>query len=137
MTDEAQKIIAALRTACGETCDGCPTDEWCHGNGTRSLEDDAADLIETLLLVIEQKDRELAGFDFLLTSAQSAAETYKRQLDAAAADIRAMLCEDSSVVLCEYCAHLKNEECVWMGEVCGSIVEWRGPCAENGGADNA
>lgn len=101
MTDKAQKIIAALRTACGETCDDCPADEWCHGNGTRSLEDDAADLIESISVELEQ---------------------VKRERDAAVADIN-MCCP------CDVCTRSCTSYKVNPYDECAEF-EWRGVSAD-------
>ena len=45
---------------------------------------EAAELIEELYSALESANEQLAGMEIMLTSAQSAAETYKRELDARA-----------------------------------------------------
>lgn len=126
MDAKAKKLVEALREDA----------EWAHANEWETPITLGDHLYEAANM-IEHLDEENAGLDMLLTSAQSAAETWQRRAEAAERDIRAMLCEDSSTVLCKYCAHLKNDDCVWMSEKCSSIVEWRGLCAENGGNDHA
>lgn len=75
----------------------------------------AADLIEELAGVNEQ----LAGMEIMLTSAESAAETYKRELDAAMADIN-MCCP------CEVCTRSCTYDKVNPYDECADF-EWRGP----------
>lgn len=50
MTEEAKLIVAALRTSCEEngSCPDCPVNYWCHAKNGVRIEDDAADLIESL-----------------------------------------------------------------------------------------
>lgn len=52
--------------------------------------DEAADLIESLAAELEQVKQERDGLSIMLTAAQSAAETYKRERDAALWDMPPM-----------------------------------------------
>lgn len=123
MSDEARKLVSALRVVCGnQACIECPANDWCHGNKLNGVDDDAADMIETLILVIEQKDRELAGMSFLLTSAQSAAETYKRERDRYWNWIKGMGCETCSGD-CGKCDGTSSW--TWSGEDCNVKLQCR------------
>ena len=83
MTDNAKKIVDALRAVCNEQdyCPDCAANEWCHGNATKPLDDDAADMIEALSAELEQVKQERDGLSIMLTSAESAFETVKRELE--------------------------------------------------------
>ena len=59
MTEKAKRIVAALRVVCDErSCEGCPCSDWCHKRKVNCLDDDAADLIESLSAQLEQVTRE-------------------------------------------------------------------------------
>lgn len=58
MTNEVERIVEALRVVCREyECDECPSYAWCHSN-EQCLDCDAADLIESLAVELEQVKRE-------------------------------------------------------------------------------
>ena len=80
----------------------------------------AGDLIEELAGVKEQ----LAGMETMLTSAQSAAETWKRRAEAAVDDIELGIC-------CETCKHDNDDDEKLFCRGCVRITsrgnwEWRG-----------
>ena len=59
MNEMAMRIVNALRVECGErTCTACPCDDWCSGREVNCLENDAADLIESLSAQLDQVTRE-------------------------------------------------------------------------------
>lgn len=119
MNDEVHKIIAALRVECGDqTCGECPSWEWCHGDRQGKLDNDIADLIEELSADLEAAKECENGLSIMLTSAQSAAETYKRERDAAVADIN-MCCP------CEVCTRSCTYDKVNPYDECADF-EWRG-----------
>jgi hypothetical protein len=129
MTDEAQKIIAALRAECGDqTCGECPSWEWCHGDRHDKLDDDIADLIEKLSADLEAAMEREKGLSIMLTSAQSAAETYKRERDAAIADM-----EEMQGCICQMCKqyyqpdpNVRKWSCRVLGEYWADICEHDG-----------
>lgn len=100
MTEEVKKRIAALRTACKDQadCDACPINEWCNYGGRERLNNEVADLIESLSAQLEQVTQERDGLSIMLTSATSAAEKYKRERDAAVEDLR-----EADRLDCEHC----------------------------------
>lgn len=136
MTYEAKKLVEALREDA----------EWAHANEWEipiTLGDhlrEAADMIEHL-------DEENAGLDILLTSAQSAAETWQRRAEAAERDLR-----EADRLDCVHCIHNKpidakceaydfncrtcKEPCACKSCEGNSNWKWRGLCAENGGCDH-
>lgn len=141
MTDEARKIVAALRVVCGKrTCDDCPCLEWCHRQKENCLDDDAADMIEKL-------SAELKEARAMVQDAKEHAELFmeeltqvKRERDAAIADMEKM-----QGCICQACKHhyqpdpnIRKWSCRVLGEywadicdhdggllMCGSF-EWRG-----------
>ena len=67
MTEMAMRIVNALRVECGErTCTACPCDDWCSGREVNCLENDAADLIESMSEQLEKvtRERDAAVSDF-------------------------------------------------------------------------
>lgn len=59
MTKEAKRMVAALRVVCDErSCEGCPCSDWCYKRKVNCLDDDAADLIESLSEQLDQVTRE-------------------------------------------------------------------------------
>ena len=100
MTDKVIALVEALRTACSDydDCDDCPSYKWCHDKSCPTLCEAAADLIESLAAELEQVKQECDGLSIMLTAAQSAAETYKRERDAAVEDISRE---------CHKCKHFK------------------------------
>lgn len=109
MTDEAQKIIAALRVVCDDrACTECPCFDWCNKNKTNCLDDDAADLIEELSVELEQ---------------------VKRERDAAVADM-----EEMQGCTCQMCKHYyQPDQSVrkWSCRVLGEY--WADICEHDGG----
>lgn len=84
----------------------------------------AADLIEELAGVKEQ----LAGMEIMLTSAQSAAETYKRKLDAAETykrELDAAMADINMCCPCEVCTRSCTYDKVNPYDECADF-EWRG-----------
>lgn len=64
-----------------------------------------ADKIESLVAELEHTKQERDGLSAMLTSAQSAAETHKRKLDAALADMKAIA---EKTGCCHCCTHQPN-----------------------------
>jgi len=97
MTEEAKKRVEALRMCPvpGFGCCDCPV--YIPGQ-TCQNELKAADLIESLFAQLDQVSQERDGLSIMLTSATSAAETYKRERDAAVDDISRE---------CHKCKHFK------------------------------
>ena len=59
MNEMAMRIVNALRVECGErACTACPCDDWCSGREVNCLDNDAADLIESLSAQLDQVTRE-------------------------------------------------------------------------------
>lgn len=124
MTEDVKRIIAGLRfCAHAFNCYDCPaTDDLCNMND--ELQDKAADLIEQLTAELEQ---------------------VKRERDAAVWDIK-------NSQPCFACRHFqRNEGSCKGGRQCmfemltadefgeeyeGLLWQWRGVCAENGGAED-
>ena len=130
MTDKAEwfsnvlKDAQALREVIVDDCIDFPrvVHSMCHK---------AADLIVQLATELEQVTQECDGLSIMLTAAQSASETYKRERDAAVEDLRGA---------CAFCAHVRD--CLVtgcsedMGEACkqcpcetcfhDSNWQWRG-----------
>jgi hypothetical protein len=69
------------------------------------MRNESADLIESLVAELEQVKQERDGLSVMLTSAQSAVETCKRELDAAIADMKAIA---EKTGCCHCCAHQPN-----------------------------
>lgn len=120
MSEETKRIVEALRhvghgLAQGDTnCSKCPMQEIpigeleCGSDCPTTLMLLAADLIEEQANVKEQ----LAGMEIMLTCAQSAAETYKRERDRYWEWIKGMECETCS----GDCAKCKDYDgWVWSG----------------------
>lgn len=62
MTEEAKRIVAALRVVCDErSCEGCPCSDWCYKRKVNCLDDDAANMIESLSAQLEQVEKERDG----------------------------------------------------------------------------
>lgn len=87
MTNEVELILKQLRDV-----DNCNMLDYI---------DDAVDLIEELSEELEHAQQEKAELEIMLTAAQSAAETWKRKLDAAIWDLK------TKSYYCESCAHYK------------------------------
>ncbi len=106
MTDEAKRLVDALR----EDAEWAKANEW---ETPITLGDNltaAADMIEKL-----SADR----------------DAWKRRAEAAERDIRKILVSGK---LCPFCIkYAAVERCT--SEGCMDNAVWRGPCAENGGAD--
>lgn len=85
MIDEAKRLVAALRARCAEQadCNACPIYEYCIHDGMHTMHNKAADLIESLAAELEQVKQERDGLSIMLTSAMSAAHTFKRKLEEA------------------------------------------------------
>lgn len=60
MTDEAKRLIKAMRTRCAEQsdCNNCPKWDYCIVDGDHVMRNKAADLIESLAAELEQVKRE-------------------------------------------------------------------------------
>ena len=101
MTEEAKLIVAALRTSCegSGSCPDCPVNYWCYAKNGDRLEDDAADIIESLSAQLEQVEKERDGLNIMLSQAQAMLETRTKELDAAVADM-----QKTPITLCEACA---------------------------------
>ena len=84
MTDRVKELLDILRDE--SNCD------------VLDYVDDAADLIESLAAELERVKQERDGLSIMLTAAESAAETYKRERDAAVGDISKE---------CHKCKHFK------------------------------
>ena len=94
MTDEARKIIAALRGECGDqACGKCPSWEWCHGDRQGKLDDDIADLIEKLSAEVEEAEKKgMEIAEQLVDNAVAFSREYdkfKAERDALSADLEA------------------------------------------------
>lgn len=139
MVDEAQKIIAALRhlgtplDIAEADCGSCPMQDFPHeevGCGESCpgvLMLIAADLIEELSANLEAAKEREKGLSILLTSAQSAAETYKRERDAAVADMKI----GAESFMCDVCAEHESDNGYGVGRCVHSkdhecFFEWRG-----------
>ena len=92
MTDKLIALVEALRARCSEQadCNECPKRDYCQYDGIHAMCNKAADLIESLAAELEQVKQERDGLSIMLTAAQSAAETYKRERDAALWDMPPM-----------------------------------------------
>ena len=55
---------------------------------------------------------------------------------AAERDIREMLLKEDLEGMCVFCAMIPCDECFFGDNTCATGARWRGPCAENGGADD-
>lgn len=101
MTDDAKRLINAIRAVCAEQgdCDNCPKRDYCYYGGDYALRNNAADLIESLAAELEQVKQERDGLNILLAQAQSMLETRTRERDAAVEDIPRA---------CGYCKHYEE-----------------------------
>lgn len=125
MNDDVKLIIEQLR-------------EPVWGESVRVVNDrlrTAALFLESLATELEQVKQERDGLSIMLTSATSAAETYKRERDAAVEDIYSMkacaLCKHyPSGEECEtyflLCIECDNEKCICKECSNGEKMEWRG-----------
>lgn len=113
MTEDVKRIIAGLRfCAHAFNCYDCPaTDDLCNMND--ELQDKAADLIEQLTAELEQvrRERDAAVRDLSVHDHCALCKHYDCRID------------DSP---CRECLDSKKAWALW---------QWRGPCAENGGAE--
>lgn len=131
MIEEAKLIVAALRTSCEEngSCPDCPVNYWCHEKNGVRLEDDAADIIESLSAQLEQAEKERDGLNIMLAQAQSMLETRTKERDAAVADLKEELRNQSVISLCENCRCKPEGDYVpndCMDCVNGCNWQWRG-----------
>lgn len=92
MTDEAKRVAETIKQA----CDVFAAMELPMAERECTLSYDAA---MTLVEELEQVKQERDGLSIMLTSATSAAETYKRERDAAVEALR------TKAYYCETCAH--------------------------------
>lgn len=114
MNDKVKRVVADLRRGSIEQqCWECSIP--CDINRDHCMIEDAADLIESLAAELEQVKQERDGLSIMLTAAQSAAETYKRERDAAVKDLR------DKDYGCEKCKHFL----VAPGKVCNLPREMR------------
>jgi len=135
MTDEARHLVAMLHAwhnalnNLGKS--GGAVDELIR----------AADLIEEMSAKAEEDQTVIAGFEIMLSSAKSAAETWKRRAEAAERDINKV----SKYYPCAVCKHWHLGGCKlaadldepnWRCNRDTNRFEWRGLCAENGGEEN-
>lgn len=90
MTDRARDVIDALQWLINYY------PKWHSEADPCAVMHSAIGVIESLTAELEQVKQELDGLTFMLTAAESAAETYKRERDAAIADIPRA---------CGYCKH--------------------------------
>lgn len=113
MKDDAKKMASVVRKY-------ADTDAiWAKiGDGRVHPLEYAAEMIENLSGKCEglEKDR----------------DAWKRRCEAAERDIRSMLRGNGS---CMYCGKFGTDGCSWKD--CWNAVEWRGPCKENGGVEDA
>lgn len=121
MSDEAKRLIVALRARCAEqdSCRDCPMSKWCNDDDLCTMRNDAAGLIESLSAELEQ---------------------VKAERDAAVKDLK-----ECSYFPCMTCSKRKSEnECEVFGKrpesldnvtFCG-MYEWRGVQEHGIGADN-
>ena len=130
MTDKAEwfsnvlKDAQALREVIVDDCIDFPrvVHSMCHK---------AADLIVQLATELEQVTQECDGLNIMLTSATSAAETYKRERDAAVEDLKlwnCFSCKNAGYSHSEICAScVYNRVRLAKGYVSGrNRYEWRG-----------
>lgn len=119
MTDEAKRCVESCR-------------EWYQafsnmGKGNEPSVKElltTADLIKSLAAELERVKQECDGLSIMLTSATSAAETYKRERDAA---IRQMLEADkNNPFACSFCKH--DKVCDGRLPVCGDCGMDGCPC---------
>lgn len=132
MIEQAREAVNALRMLedCKKNhtaCDDCPQYYFggkiaCHP--IEYVYGRLADLIESLAAELEQVTQERDGLSIILTAAQSAAETYKRERDALEEDFarvaKGLDIEDLPYA-CEFC--MRDVP----GYVCGKChFQWRG-----------
>lgn len=125
MNEEARETVKALRM-CPDPSYGCYDCPVFVPGKTCQNELKAADLIESLSAQLDQVTRERDGLSIMLTSATSAAETYKRERDAAVKDIEELRTRYFRGT-CHYCKHHGEE---YISNDCmdchGSNWQWRG-----------
>lgn len=131
MNEEAKQIVAALRTSCEEngSCPDCPINYWCQAKNGVRLEDDAADIIESLIAQLEQVEMERDGLNILLAQAQAMLETRTKERDAAVDDLKEELRNQSVILLCENCRRKPEGDYIHndcMDCVNGCNWQWRG-----------
>ena len=120
MTDEVKRTVGVLRYCeeSGARCGECPSGASENGVPNCCSQSHIADLIESLSAELEQVTQERDGLSIMLTAAESAAETYKRVMDTAIADIN-MVCQcDVCTRMCKYDKPNPYCEC--------ADFEWRG-----------
>lgn len=140
MTEDVKRLADYLRDQMCKDCNWFRDDEKCHylrPCKKRMFANAFLSIVEAL----EQVEQERDGLSIMLTSAESAFETVKRERDAALTDLWNM-CS------CKKCAHLGtvNGECenCYLRTVPGhpelshrTNWEWRGVCSKNGGVADA
>ena len=106
MTDEAKLIVVALRASCSDydDCHECPVKKWCHRsclNG--SLDDDAANLIESLSTELEQTQNKLSELLYYVTGGRFSKTDYSTD------DMRRFV-DDYNQSTCDECDELAELE---------------------------
>ena len=117
MIDEARARVEFMRGVDFDMCVEFPL-------AAHSIIRIAADLIESISAELEQVKQERDGLSITLTTAESAAETYKRERDAAVEDLKDRCYTGKA--MCNYCILLKNGQ--FCAKECddGECFEWRG-----------
>lgn len=129
-----KELIKALRCFASEG--NCPVDE-CNEKCPYWMEDDKFDLYSPHAEISDEYQLCRAAADMLEQDA-----SLKKELEAAKRDIAEMLvstpecdwCKRYYDQSCEY-PYCKNPLCYARDLLCKAV--WRGPCAENGGKDDA
>lgn len=127
MTDKTKKFIEDLREhAWWASCN-----EWEVPITLGENLCTAADLIESLAAELERVTQERDGLSIMLTAAESAAETYKQERDAAVKDLTlwgCFSCKHAGYAHSEICAScIYNRNRIAKGYVSGkNRYEWRG-----------
>ena len=124
MTEEAKKIVEGLRICSISSlkCDDCPV----HVPKKSCQNDlDAADLIERLSSELELARQENTGLSIMLTAAQSAAETFRRERDALLSDLK-----EAAKMDCSTCKDYAPENgwCEESNFVCRDCIRKDCPC---------
>lgn len=150
MIKDVKRIVEGLRFCAYEAaCTGCMADDFCCGED--DIKNRAADLIEQLAAELEQvrrkRDDTVDHTGRLIEKLYAEYERMKRERDAAVRDLREqnacnhckhwnVTCDvegdDEGLLMCESCH--KNCACKECHD--HSRWEWRGFCAENGGAED-
>lgn len=118
MTEEANKIVEGLRICSISSlkCEDCPV----HVPKKSCQNDlDAADLIERLSSELELAKQDNVGLSIMLTAAQSAAETFKRERDALLVDLK-----EASKMDCSACKDYAPED-----DWCEKMISFAGIAA--------